>query len=125
MCGKLIYSLYGARDAASNWEREYTNCLVQAGFSQGGSTPCAFYHAEKDVLIVVHGDDFTVLGTDEAIQWTAAVLGARYSIKVRGILGPGIHDKHEITILNRVLRWTDKGLEYEADPRHAEIIVSE
>ena len=31
----------------------------------------------------------------------------------------------EITILNRVLRWTRDGLEYEADPRHSEILISE
>ena len=51
-----------------------TPIVVQAGFSQGVSTPCAFYHAAKDVRIVVHGDDFTVLGTDEAIKWTNEVL---------------------------------------------------
>ena len=24
MCGELLYSMYGTRDAASNWEREYS-----------------------------------------------------------------------------------------------------
>ncbi len=27
--------------------------------------------------------------------------------------------------MNRVIRWTSSGIEYEADPRHQEIIVSE
>ena len=44
---------------------------------------------------------------------------------MRGILGPDSWDTKEVIILNRVLRWTPKGLEYEADPRHVEIITSE
>ena len=28
MCGKLNYTLYGTRDAAHNWEKEYTATLV-------------------------------------------------------------------------------------------------
>lgn len=31
----------------------------------------------------------------------------------------------EQSILNRIVRWTETGLEYEADPRHAEIVVKE
>ena len=49
----------------------------------------------------------------------------RYKIKLRCTLRPDHHDVHEITILNRVLRWTANGLEYEPDPRHAEIIIKE
>ena len=30
----------------------------------------------------------------------------------------------EIAVLNRTLRWTPQGLEYEPDQRHAELIVS-
>ena len=29
----------------------------------------------------------------------------------------------ELTVLNRVLRWTDEGVEYEADPRQAEKLI--
>ena len=32
MRGRLVYSLYGTRDAAQNWEREYTQCLENIGF---------------------------------------------------------------------------------------------
>ena len=28
-------------------------------------------------------------------------------------------------MLNRIVRWTDDGLEYEADPRHVEIILKQ
>ena len=58
MCGKLKFSLYGTRDAAQNWEREYTDCLAQLGFVRGKTSPCTFYSKELDARIVVHGDDF-------------------------------------------------------------------
>lgn len=31
MRGRLLMSLSGTRDAAANWEKEYTSCLLQAG----------------------------------------------------------------------------------------------
>ena len=33
-------------------------------------------------------------------------------------------DDKEITILNRTLRWTEEGLEYEADSKHVREIVN-
>ena len=39
------------------------------------------------------------------------------------ILGPGPGQKKEVRVLNRVIRWTDGGLEFEADQRHAEMVV--
>ena len=33
--------------------------------------------------------------------------------------------KDEIQILNRTLRWTKEGITYEADQRHAEIVIKE
>jgi hypothetical protein len=74
---------------------------------------------------VVHGDDFTVLGPESDLKWFARGFAKHFEIKVRGILGPDAGDMHEIRILNRIVRWTDEGLEYEADQRHAEIIVKE
>ncbi len=41
------------------------------------------------------------------------------------MIGPGNRQQKEAKILNRVIRFTNEGLEYEADPRHAEIIVNE
>ena len=38
---------------------------------------------------------------------------------------PGAGDAKEVIVLNRVIRWTSDGLEYEADPRQAEKFVEE
>ena len=123
-CGKLVYSLYGTRDAAQNWENEYTSCLEGMGFRRGTASPCTFFSEEMEARIVVHGDDFTVLATEETIREIYRRMSERYKLKLRGILGPDSWDDKEITILNRVIRWNDAGIEYEPDPRHAEYIVS-
>ena len=41
-----------------------------------------------------------------------------YEIKDRGIMGSGGDEIKEVTILGRTLRWTEEGLEYEADGKH-------
>ena len=32
---------------------------------------------------------------------------------------------HSITILNRLVTWTDRGIELEADPRHVDLLLNE
>ena len=69
MCGKLEKAMYGARDAAQNWEHEYLDYLEQVGFTSGLATPCIFHHKERDLRVVVHGDDFTNLGAEVQLDW--------------------------------------------------------
>ena len=40
-------------------------------------------------------------------------------------MGPGPKDDKSIRILNRIITWDEEGIKYEADQRHAEIIVRE
>ena len=123
VCGRLMVSLYGTRDAAMNWEREYTDTLKAIGLVQGRSSPCIFYCERRDLRVVVHGDDFTVLSDRAGIDFVHAAMKKKYIVKLRGVLGPEHGDDKEIRILNRVLRYTESGLELEADQRHAEILV--
>lgn len=44
----------------------------------------------------------------------------QYELTVSGRFGPGPNDDKEACILNRIMRWTDDGLDYEADPRQVE-----
>ena len=46
-------------------------------------------------------------------------------IKVLATLGPEPDDDKEVSILNRVVRWCDDCLLYEADPRHVEKLLKE
>ena len=47
MCGRLVKSLQGTRDAAMNWEAAYSKVLKDIGFRTGKSSPCIFYHSDK------------------------------------------------------------------------------
>ncbi len=121
--GKLVRCMYGTRDAGAIWEQCYVDCLEGLGFKQGLGSPCCFYHQEWQVSVVVHGDDFTALGTDDSLDKYEAGLKKSFECKIRGRLGSEAKDTKEIRLLNRIIRITEKGLLYEADPRHAELLA--
>ena len=108
----------GTRDAGAIWESCYSDALVQMGFTAGAASPCCFYHAAWGVSVVVHGDDFTALGTANALDGYEAALRESFQIKIRGRLGEEDTDQKEIRILNRTVRVTPGGVVYEVDPRH-------
>ena len=61
--GLLLKSFYGTRDAASNWEAEVRRVMCSVlGFRVGKTSPCIFFHKERELRCSVHGDDFAVLG---------------------------------------------------------------
>ncbi len=57
----LKKATHGTRDEAHNSELEYTEMMMEAGLRQGSFSACVFYHEQKNVRVVAHGDDFTVL----------------------------------------------------------------
>ena len=119
--------MYGTRDAAAAWEREWTKSLNSVGFESGVSNPALLHCETLDASMVVHGDDFIALGDSEALSEVERAMSDRYTIKVRAILGAGCDDAKEVRILNRYVRCKSDGgknwMEYEPDPRHAELIV--
>ena len=119
-CAKLKYTLYGMRQAARNWENEYSKTLKDAGFEIGKANGSTFYHRARGVRVVVHGDDFVIAGQEKDLWWTEGVLRKKYPLKMRGILGPGPEDIKEATVLNRCVRWRNDGVVFEADPTHVE-----
>ena len=71
----------------------------------------------------MHGDGFTCFGARPQLQWFEAQLRSKYELTVGSRLGPGKDDDHAGLVLNRVVRWTSSGLEYEADPRQAAKLI--
>ena len=124
MCGELVMSMYGTRDGALNWSTEYSDTLLQSGYRQGQSNACLFHNEKLDVSILVHGDDFVAVGSDQGLEDAKATLQGKYKLKVQ-TLGNGPDCVSEVRILNKVVRYTSKGVELEADPRHAELVVRE
>ena len=122
--GQLQLSLYGTRDAAQNWAHEYTTFLLSLGFQVGRASPCNFTHQIRRVHLTGHGDDFTVVASAKQIAWLGEAMKKRYELKME-VLGPNAGQTEEVRVLNRIIRWTRTGLEYEPDQRHAERIISE
>ena len=121
-CGRLRMSMYGTRDAALNWSKEYADTLKAAGFVQGQSNPCLFKHRDLEVAIMVHGDDFIAVGSEKDLKATRVVLENKYKIKVE-VLGDKAGQTRELRILNKVVRLAKSGIELEADPRHVELTI--
>ena len=64
---------------------------------------CVFHHEDRGVRVVVHGDDFTVLGPTQGLDWFRERIGGRYTVKYRGRLGPEQEYDKAIMILNIIL----------------------
>jgi hypothetical protein len=122
-CARLVRCLYGTRDAPKCWEAFLAEQLVALGFARGRASSCCYFNAALDVRCIVHGDDFVLTGRAEALDEVKARMHERFLLKELGRLGGGQGELKELRVLNRVIRWTPTGLKYEADPRHAEIVV--
>ena len=55
-----------------------------------------FYHPDRDVSLVVHGDDFTFCGMDKHLSWIEGEMKKWYEIKVRGRLWGDPDDDKEV-----------------------------
>ena len=60
----------------------------------------------------------------EDLTWLHTELAKVWSVKQQ-ILGPGEGMQRQVSILNRLLTWTENGIDYEADQRHAVIIIKQ
>merc|ERR1712086_1148632 len=122
--GLLRQSLYGTRDAAMNWQEEVARGMRGWGFSRGQYNPCLYTHAERRVQVFLHGDDFASVGHRAALKAFLQELESRFEIKT-SVIGTGVGEVREARVLNRIVRITELGWEYEPDQRHAEIIVEQ
>ena len=118
-CGELLFSLYGTRDAASNWEEEYSEYLVSHKFRKGVACPCHFYNEETNVRILVHGDDFLGVGTEAHLRDLTRILLEKYEA-VHEIIGPGKHLPKTTKIIGRHISFVPGGVDIEVDKKYIE-----
>ena len=57
------------------------------------------------------------------LDWLEKLMEANYELRKGGRLCPGKEDAKEILGLNRIIRYTDNGFEYEAEPRQKERLL--
>ena len=124
LLGKLKRCLYGTRDVAKGWQKTLSAHLVSIGFTRGKGHACVFWHQEKQVKTLLHGDHYVSSGTVEAMNLLEGELEKAYEIKTQKL---GNADGYQVegNVLNRVIFRTGEGLEKEADPRHAELVVEQ
>ena len=122
-CAILKKTMYGTQDASHVWQEDYSNHLKRKRFHQGQAWTSVFRHDELDIKLLVHGDDFMVLADQEGQEYMHQVLKEKYEYKRDGEIGKG--SRKHLTILNRIVTYEqDTGrATYEANPRHAEMII--
>ena len=124
-CARLRRHVYGTQRAAEGWQDEYSSAYVSLGFLECSASSCVFRHPAKNITPSVHVDDFTAAGPKNTFDGFEARTKQRYELTVGGRLGPVDGDRKEALILNRIVRRTDTGLEYKADPRQGEKLLHE
>ena len=56
--------------------------------------------------------------------WLENELAKELEVKAK-TMGPLKSQEKELVILNRTVRWSQAGIEWEADPRHAQVVINE
>ena len=99
-CSFLRRHVYGTRRAAGGWQYEYSGSLIDFGFTQGTSSACVFHHDQRQIMVSVHGDDFTCSGARPQLQWLETELRSKYELTVGARLWLGKDDDQEGLVLN-------------------------
>ena len=120
--GLMKKSMYGTRDAASNWERDWQENIKKWGFQLGLSSKNLFHHKENQVSGLTHGDDFVLTGPTKRLTEFENEMKSVYPIKAEII---SFGSSKSIKTLNRRLHWGEEGIVYQHDPRHIDVLVKE
>ena len=120
--GVLVKAMYGTRDAPQIWADEVRRTMESIGMRASQLQPSMYYHAERDLVVVVHVDDFLCSGSPQDLDWLYAGLHSKYDL-TKNLLGKN-HNRED-KYLNRLLRWTPGGWEFEGDPKHARLLAQE
>ena len=124
--GLLQQSLYGTRDAAVNFQNEVKRMMQKFGYVQAKYNASLYYHPATGVRVMVHGDDFVAVGWRSAVRDFRKQVASRFTVQDKMLGGrTDLGEIKETRILNRIVRVTAEGWEYEADQRHADLIVRE
>ena len=118
-------AMYGTKAAAQNWQKGVTKTMTELGFKSGKPSPVIFAHEQREIRTLVQDDDFVSSGTPENLKWLKDKLEAKYEISTKVIREREDLGK-SMKILNRTLKWIKGvGIQYEADPKHAEKIIKQ
>ena len=118
--GLLKKSMNCARDAASNWERDWQGHLANWGYELGRISRNFFHNNKRKTSGLTDGDDYVVTGTKESLLELKKQLESVYPVKASII---GAVSAKSIKALNRRIRWGETEMSYQHDPRHLDVLV--
>lgn len=75
-----------------------------------------------DIDLIVNGDDFVTVGDAQELHWLRGILESKFEISTV-VVGHEPGDTRMAKVRNRVISAVERGFTYEADARHAELIV--
>ena len=81
-------SLYGTRDAATNWLDKVVKEIIEWGFRRGLYNPRLYFNKATRLKCVVHGDDFVSVGTRQGTAQFRQNLEKIFEIRTK-LIGPG------------------------------------
>ena len=99
--------MYGTRDAASNWERDWQEHVKNWGFQMGPSSKKTCFTTENRVSGLTHGDDFVLTGPTKKLMEFERKTTSIHPIKAK-IISYG--SPKSIQTLNRRLHWGKRGI---------------
>ena len=108
LVGVLNMSLYGTRDAATNWQKEVATEMSKWGFERGKYNPCLYWHRRWNIQTLIHGDDFVSVGNRYDIRKFKEKMENRFEIKTT-IGGEDTGENEEGRVLSRIIRITKDG----------------
>ena len=120
--GLMKKSMNGTRDAASKWERDWQGHVKDWGFRLGLSSKNLFHHGRNRVSGLTHGDDFVLTGPTKRLMEFENKMTSVHPIKAK-IISYG--SSKSIKTLNRRLHWSRKGIVYQHDPRHVDVLMKD
>ena len=87
MVGRLLRSMYGTQDASKIFQDDYHKFLETKGATFCKLCPAIYKVEDRDVIGLVHGDDFLVVGADEDLKWLDKVFNEKYTARWESLLG--------------------------------------
>ena len=81
LIARLVRSLYGTLDASQLWAKHVCGTLRELGYQETKGGPGVFWNPSTGVELVLHVDDFLVVGEEQALQDLTDKLQTVYELK--------------------------------------------
>ena len=112
--GLMKKNVYGTRDAASNWERDWQEHVKSWGPQLGLSSKNPFHRGRNRVSGMTHGDDFVLTGPTKRLTELKNKMTGVYPVKTKII---SYSDEHQSVEQKVALGWERNGLPVRSQTR--------